>query len=185
MKEEALFGTGDIVVDKELDRCSVVVCCLGNDYDSSGEYMYRICFRNGSHNPDKWEFKNIHETDLKGVIRGLDDSGQPQDDTLQEGDKFDDGKNRFDLVPYDALEEVVRVYTVGAAKYGDRNWEKGIKFGRVFAAIQRHLSAFWRGEEIDPEDSLSHLAHAAWGCLTLLHYQQIDGYIKYDDRPHQ
>ena len=98
-----------------------------------------------------------------------------------EGRKDDDGKARFDLLPPDALWEVVRVYTFGAGKYGDRNWEKGIRWGRVFAAICRHLFAWWLGERHDPETGLSHLAHAAWGCKTLLAYE-LRGMTEFDER---
>ena len=86
--------------------------------------------------------------------------------------KDDHGKLRFDLIPPGALKELAAVYTVGASKYGDRNWEQGLAWGRVFAALQRHLWAFWGGEELDPEDGLSHLAHAAWGCFSLIEYAQ-------------
>ena len=98
-----------------------------------------------------------------------------------EGMKFDDGKARFDLLPPDALWEVVRVYTFGAKKYNDRNWEKGIKWGRVFAAICRHLFSWLKGEDCDEESSIHHLAHATWGCLTLLAYV-LRGMNSFDDR---
>ena len=99
----------------------------------------------------------------------------------QEGIKHDQGKARFDLVPPDALFEVVRVYNYGATLYGDRNWEKGILWGRVFAAICRHLYSWWRGEDHDPESGIHHLAHAAWGCLALLAYE-LRGMEAFDDR---
>ena len=91
---------------------------------------------------------------------------------MNQARKDDHGKLRFDLIPPGALKELAAVYTVGAQKYGDRNWEQGLAWGRVFAAIQRHLWAWWGGEELDPEDGLSHLAHAAWGCFTLMEYAQ-------------
>lgn len=98
-----------------------------------------------------------------------------------EGLKEDAGKLRFDLLPPDALTELVRVYTVGAAKYAPRDWEQGISFGRVFAALMRHAWAFWRGEENDPEDGIPHMAHAAWNCMALLAYslRKMDAF---DDR---
>lgn len=98
-----------------------------------------------------------------------------------EGRKDDTGKLRYDLVPPDALAELVRVYTVGAARYGANNWERGISFGRIFAACMRHLWAFWRGEELDPDDGIHHLAHAAWNCLALLAYR-LRGMAAFDDR---
>lgn len=96
------------------------------------------------------------------------------------GIKYDLGKLRFDLFPPVSLERVAEVYTYGASKYDDRNWEKGIKWGRVFAAVMRHLWAWWRGEAVDAESNLPHLAHAAWGCLTLLEYERT--HPELDDR---
>lgn len=84
--------------------------------------------------------------------------------------KLDTGKPRFDLVPGESLIEVVMVYTMGAEKYEAHNWRKGMLWSRVFAAIMRHLWAFWMGEDLDKESGLPHLAHAAWGCLTLISY---------------
>lgn len=100
---------------------------------------------------------------------------------LKEGTKYDGDKERFDLIPAEALIDLARVYTMGAKKYEDRNWEKGIKWGRIFAAIMRHLWQFWRGEEIDEESGLPHVSHAAWGCFTLHYYMKYRR--EFDDRP--
>lgn len=91
---------------------------------------------------------------------------------LTSGKKDDEGKLRFDLIPPKSLIELAKVYTYGANKYGDKNWKKGIKWNRIFGAIQRHLWAFWSGEDKDKESSIHHLAHAAWGCFTLLDYKE-------------
>jgi hypothetical protein len=99
----------------------------------------------------------------------------------KEGKKHDFGKTRYDLIPPVALEHLALVYTFGAKKYGDRNWEKGISWGRIFGAIMRHLWAFWRGEDLDPESNLPHLAHAACGCFMLLTYRKTRK--DFDDRP--
>jgi hypothetical protein len=89
-----------------------------------------------------------------------------------EGIKNDNQKLRYDLLTPIGLEELVKVYTYGSGLYGDYNWTKGIKYSRIFAAIMRHLWSWWRGEDIDKESGLNHVSHAAWGCMTLLHYQQ-------------
>jgi uncharacterized HAD superfamily protein len=86
------------------------------------------------------------------------------------GYKKDEGKPRFDLLPWEALEEVAKVYTFGAAKYADNNWRKGMRIGRVFAATIRHLTAMICGQDRDEETGLLHSAHAAFGCLTLTSY---------------
>jgi len=74
----------------------------------------------------------------------------------------------YDLIPWDALEEVAKVYGWGATKYSDRNWERGFKWGLSYAAMIRHMAAFWRGEDYDPESGLRHVAHAVWHGLLLL-----------------
>lgn len=89
---------------------------------------------------------------------------------LDGGVKYDSGKPRIELIPSMPIRELAKVYTMGAEKYEDDNWRKGMKWGRVYGALQRHLLAFWEGEEQDQESGLSHLAHAMWGCVTLLWY---------------
>lgn len=89
-----------------------------------------------------------------------------------EAEKFDNDKLRYDLIPADALEELAKVYTYGARKYGDKNWRFGMKWNRIFGAIQRHLWSFWKGANEDDESKIHHLAHAAWGCFTLLNYEK-------------
>lgn len=96
------------------------------------------------------------------------------------GIRFDAGKLRFDLLPPDALSELVAVYTDGAAKYSPRNWEKGMSWGRCLGALLRHVFAWMRGEQNDPESGHHHLAHAAWGCLALITYERHN--IGTDDR---
>lgn len=60
-----------------------------------------------------------------------------------------------------------RVLTHGANKYASHNWRKGIEYSRLFDALQRHLWAWWDGEETDPDFGESHLDHAAC-CLMFL-----------------
>lgn len=78
------------------------------------------------------------------------------------GVKHDTGKPRYDLMPQEFLDGVAEVLTYGANKYEDRNWEKGMRWGRPFAALMRHMWAWWGGEDLDPETKMPHLWHA--GC---------------------
>lgn len=89
-----------------------------------------------------------------------------------EGEKHDTGKLRWDLLHYDAIEEVVRVLTYGAQKYDDENWKKvpGLR-RRYFAAAMRHLTKWWMGEKNDPESGLHHLAHASC-CIMFLMWKK-------------
>lgn len=83
------------------------------------------------------------------------------------GIKHDSGKLRLDLIPAEAIRALGEVFTFGAAKYGDRNWEEGIDSDRVYAALERHLLAWREGENTDPESGLPHLAHALTNAAML------------------
>lgn len=98
-----------------------------------------------------------------------------------EGRKDDQGKVRLELIPPEMIFAVGDILTFGAEKYADRNWEKGMSWSRVYGALQRHLNAWWGGEDLDPETQKSHLWHAAC-CLTfLVTYEQRK--IGENDRP--
>lgn len=99
------------------------------------------------------------------------------------GEKYDEGKLRYDLVPPEAMQEYVRVLTFGANKYADRNWEGGIAYSRLFAAAFRHMFAFLLGERMDPETGISHLAHAICCLNFLLTYEIRDMSEEFDDLP--
>ena len=85
-----------------------------------------------------------------------------------EGKKYDGDKPRWDLLPLDSVEQVVDVLTYGAKKYAPDNWKiVGDYRRRYYAAAMRHIVAWWRGEIIDPETGMHHLAHAVC-CLLFL-----------------
>lgn len=104
------------------------------------------------------------------------------------GLKHDQEKNRLDLLPFEALESVAEILTLGAAKYTDRNWELGINFNRLFRAALGHLWAWWlrrddgNGPGNDKETGKSHLAHAAC-CVLFLMTFEIRRMAGFDNRP--
>lgn len=92
--------------------------------------------------------------------------------TPQLGMKFDAGKPRAGLMVGDfarALEAVAQVTTFGAGKYAPRSWrtvpQAAERYGDAFL---RHIFKDAKGERIDPESGLPHLAHVAWNALALL-----------------
>lgn len=107
--------------------------------------------------------------------------GAPEPKETDEGRKDDAGKAPYELLAPEMLEDVAQVLAFGAGKYAPRNWEKGMRWGRVFGAAMRHLWAWWRGEDRDPETGLSHLAHAACCVMFLLAYEARG--VGEDDRP--
>lgn len=96
------------------------------------------------------------------------------------GTKHDSGKNRLELIPVEAIEQIGLAYTFGASKYDDNNWRGGFKWTRLVGALLRHTTAWLRGEDKDPESGLSHLSHAG-ACLTMLIAHEQIGYGE-DDR---
>jgi len=81
------------------------------------------------------------------------------------------------------MEELAKVFTKGAEKYAERNWEKGMSWQSVLASLERHKEAFKKGEDYDKETGLLHMAHVAWNALALVSYYSI--YPQGDDRPHE
>ena len=89
------------------------------------------------------------------------------------GRKFDGDKLEFGLLPPLALEEVVRVLTFGAKKYERGNWQKVPESKRrYFDAMERHIWAWKKGEKLDTESGIHHLAHAMC-CLMFLYEHDI------------
>lgn len=97
--------------------------------------------------------------------------------------KYDNDKPKMHLVCPEFITEVARVLTFGANKYGENNWRHDVdktSYGRTYSSVQRHLNAFWAGEDIDPESHLPHLAHAATQIM-ILYMQTLEG-PEMDDR---
>ena len=88
-----------------------------------------------------------------------------------QGLRYNEGKPRWDLLPFDALDHVAEHYRRGAEKYAERNWERGMDWSKCLASLLRHTSAFAQGEDIDPENGALHTEAMAWNALALLTYQ--------------
>ncbi len=98
------------------------------------------------------------------------------------GIKHDEQKLRFDLISPAAMKSLAEILTMGANKYQPRNWERGIVYSRVLAALLRHLNQYQLGEKIDQESQKSHLAHAFCNLMFLVHYDCYpEKYSKFQD----
>jgi hypothetical protein len=84
--------------------------------------------------------------------------------------KADTGKPAgFAMIPFDAIAELADVYTYGAEKYQRDSWRNVPgAVDRYYDALQRHLGAWTKGEERDPESGRRHLAHALWNVVAVL-----------------
>ena len=100
---------------------------------------------------------------------------------INNGIKFDQTKQRLDLIPDTLTTALGHVMTYGAGKYSDRNWEKGMAWSRVIGALKRHLNAIERREDIDQESGLLHIEHVLANAAFLNHFYST--YPEGDDRP--
>lgn len=88
------------------------------------------------------------------------------------------GKGRYDLITPFGMDRLAKWYELGAKKYADRNWEKGMPFSRYLDSAKRHLNKFLMG--LQDED---HLAAACWNIMAIMHHQEL-GQYDLDDLPH-
>lgn len=98
--------------------------------------------------------------------------------------KYDNGKTPFALLPPEALTEIAEVLGFGANKYGQNNWRMDgdkTNWSRTYSSAQRHLNAFWSGEDHDPESGMPHLSHAITQLMILM-VHIMDGHTDMDDR---
>lgn len=86
-----------------------------------------------------------------------------------------DNKVRMDLLPWKELEEIAKVYTAGAKKYGPNQWQDLPNgYERYKGAMLRHLCEVEKGNDIDEETGCYHIAQVAWNAIAMLHFKLKD-----------
>jgi len=89
--------------------------------------------------------------------------------TEQAGAKHDQGKLRWTLLPWDAIEQVVRILEFGVRKYSEGGWMTVPNARRRYLdALIRHAVAYAAGEREDADSKLPTMAHVACNALFLL-----------------
>lgn len=103
---------------------------------------------------------------------------------MGENAKYDQGKNRLDLVFPSIIEELGFIRTYGVNKYKDpENWCKiDDAKTRYTAAMMRHFNAWRAGEKIDSESGHRHLAHAACNLMFLIELERREEKENNNDR---
>jgi mannose/cellobiose epimerase-like protein (N-acyl-D-glucosamine 2-epimerase family) len=88
--------------------------------------------------------------------------------------KDDQGKPRPSLVPAEEFLDLAQLFQFGATKYTPDNWREGegLKWSRMFDALERHSWAFWSGEDYDAESGAAHMIAVAFSALILAHYMK-------------
>ena len=108
------------------------------------------------------------------------------DTTRQQGvnpkDAIGAAKNPYGCISRAVLAEVGLAMMEGARKYGRHNYRVApVRAEVYFDACNRHLDAWWEGEDIDPDSGLPHLVKAI-ACLFVIRDAAIND-SWYDDRP--
>lgn len=96
---------------------------------------------------------------------------------------------RFDLIPFDVLTALARLYGKGAAKYSDDNWRRGYSWRLSMGSLLRHFTLWARGQSYDTADGTKggpilkddkgrdihmgehHLVCVIWHCFTLVVFE--------------
>jgi hypothetical protein len=94
--------------------------------------------------------------------------------------KHDKDKIDLSLIPLVAQVAEAQAFMVGEKKYGRYNYCKGHKASQLVAALLRHATAWFEGEESDPVDGQSHLGSVKACASMLLRQQELGTLI--DDR---
>lgn len=87
----------------------------------------------------------------------------------EQGIRENEGKLKWSLVDFKALEPMVKVLEYGMDKYSAHNWKKGLPVTEISESLIRHLISFLSGEDIDGESGLPHVGHIACNAMFLSH----------------
>jgi hypothetical protein len=88
----------------------------------------------------------------------------------------------FSTIPTQVITETGLAMMEGALKYGRHNYRvSGVRASVYYDAAIRHLTAFWEGQDMDPDSELSHLVKAIACCVVLRDSQIRGNWV--DDRP--
>ncbi len=88
----------------------------------------------------------------------------------------------FHVIPSKPLLEVGLAMMEGGRKYGAHNYrEIGVRMSTYYDAAKRHLTAWWEGEDIDPDSGIHHVVKAMASLFVVRDGMHMGNCI--DDRP--
>ena len=91
-------------------------------------------------------------------------------------------KAPLNLVPPSSTFYLSKAFADGAKKYGPYNWRsEPVSASVYYAALLRHMQAWWDGEDVAQDSKIEHLAHAM-ACIAILLDADSVGSLQ-DDRP--
>lgn len=91
-------------------------------------------------------------------------------------------KSPASVIPRGVVQELGLAMLEGARKYGRHNYRNaGVRASVYFDAANRHLDAWWEGEDIDPDSGLSHIIKCIASLTVLRDSMMHENWT--DDRP--
>ena len=90
------------------------------------------------------------------------------------GLRFNEGKPRWSLMSYKAMEPMIKVLEYGATKYTDHNWKKGLNSVEILECLQRHLAALMDGEKMDQESMQQHIGHIMCNAMFYSYFENVE-----------
>lgn len=121
----------------------------------------------GSHQRNDWLTGVIYAMIFSNAYNNEKEKNTMEEKITNEA-KDTKGKTRLELVLPSTIEWLGRIRTYGVQKYKDPdNWKKVPKDQYVGAAM-RHFEKYRKGEYLDDESGMPHLAHAMCNLMFLL-----------------
>lgn len=105
---------------------------------------------------------------IEGQKYETKDSGKREEFATGSRRDTREGKGRYDLISPVAMRRLAGVLERGAAKYGDRNWEKGQPLARYLDSALRHIFNHLAG--MRDED---HVGQAMWNLHAYVHTEEM------------
>ena len=84
--------------------------------------------------------------------------------------RFNQGKLAYSLVHWASMAIMIQVLMFGAKKYAPDNWKNGMNRKKILESLQRHVSALFDGETVDPESGLNHIGHVMCNAMFYSYY---------------
>lgn len=158
--ESLFYVTNSYLFDRPWNTCDPKCdgYCRDHRVKSWGEFVGIVQLKAIPAKTDSPQEIAARIAELQSEVRVTSDTGGEKGQKLA----------RIGSLDPKALMKVAEVAGFGEQKYSRLNYLKGYDWSLSYDACQRHLHAFWSGEDLDPESGLPHLAHAAWHCLAML-----------------
>ena len=135
--------------------------CNGCYFNNTLSTCYNKCYMSQREDKKNVVYKLVEQCKQKDM--------EQENNESKKNDRLDD-KPRWELLPLEDMEDVVKVYTAGAKKYGPNTWQNlPDGYNRYKAAFFRHLLEHEKGNWLDEETGSIHLAQCVWNAIAMLH----------------